>query len=233
MKKFGEGLLVFYNKQGAVMILNEFTDIKFHGYNITLGIFSNDIENIESYLSLIPDKQKEDIQKYIKESDRIKRLIARANVYKYLYDNHHIKDFSLYIGEFGKLYLRNYPDIYFNFSYSKNYTLVGISNTELGVDIEYIDGGLNIEKLSEIILHPKELSYFWNLNKEEKKNFFYRAFNVKEAIIKSIGTGLYYDIRRISIFDINCRKYTFESYSIILKELNILDEYKVSICLRV
>lgn len=213
------------------MILNEFTKIDIHGHNIVLGVFSNDLQNLAGDLSLIPNSQKDDIQRYKKESDRVKRLIARANTYRYLYENYYVKDFSLSIGQFGKLYLKNYQGIYFSFSYSKDYILVGISDIELGVDIEYIDSVIEVAELADTIMHPSELSYFRGLSQDDKTDFFFKVFNIKEAIIKNIGTGMYYDVKKINVFDIDDGRYLIESNSVLLKDLDTLGQYKVSICL--
>ena len=213
------------------MILNEFKKMDIQNHNVVLGVFVNDQQSLIEDLSLIPNSQKEDIQRYKKKSDRIKRLIARSNTYKYLYENYYIKDFSLRYVEFGKLYLKKYQDIYFSFSYSKDYILVGISDVELGVDIEYIDTNIKVEDLADTIMHLSELNYFRGLSQEDKTDFFFKVFNIKEAIIKNIGTGLYYDVKKINTLDIEDNKYLIQSNKVLLEEFDFLDKYKVSICL--
>ena len=51
-------------------------------------------------------------------------------------------------------------------------------------------------------MHEDELSFFDRLpDKYSKTLFFYQVFSTKEAIIKTIGMGLYFDVKQINTLE--------------------------------
>ena len=59
-----------------------------------------------------------------------------------------IDDFEIKIGKYGKAYISDQENIYFNMSHSSKFVACAISDKEVGVDIEYNDPtiDLNIAK---------------------------------------------------------------------------------------
>ena len=86
----------------------------------------------------------------------------------------------------GKPYLKEYQDVYFNFSHCSQGVVCAVSINDIGVDIETID-----EKrmfFSSDIFSPKELEFIVNSQKED----FFRLWVLKEATVKCTGIGLVY-----------------------------------------
>ncbi|OEZ33886.1 hypothetical protein AS144_01950 [Francisella endosymbiont of Amblyomma maculatum] len=78
-------------------------------------------------------------------------------------------------------------------------------------------------------MHPTEFDYFSSLATKEKRKFFFRVFNLKEAIIKAIGVGLYYDIKSINILDIDKdNNYSFENYKFSIREFEYITQFRLS-----
>ncbi|WP_143384726.1 4'-phosphopantetheinyl transferase superfamily protein [Francisella endosymbiont of Ornithodoros moubata] len=133
---------------------------------------------------------------------------------------------------YNKPKFKYHQDIHFSFSYAKECIFIGISSLEIGIDIEYIDKSLNVEQLAHIIMHPAEFDYFCSLATKDKRKFFFRVFNLKEAIIKAIGIGLYYDIKSINILDIDKNNnYSFENYKFSIREFEYITQFRLSVCL--
>ncbi|MFJ7914873.1 MULTISPECIES: 4'-phosphopantetheinyl transferase family protein [unclassified Lysinibacillus] len=89
---------------------------------------------------------------------------------------------------YGKPYVKNLPYAFFNISHSGNYVLCGISNMEIGVDIEkqkILD--LN---LAQHIFAPEEYEDLIALSDRNQLNYFYKLWTLKEAYIKYCGVGL-------------------------------------------
>ena len=88
--------------------------------------------------------------------------------------------------KFGKTYISNYENIYFNISHSKNMVSCAISDAEIGCDIEFNDPqiDLNISK-----------NYFFNSEYENIKrsknpsNEFFKYWVLKESYMKYCGLG--------------------------------------------
>ncbi|MDN5510768.1 4'-phosphopantetheinyl transferase superfamily protein [Acinetobacter sp.] len=92
--------------------------------------------------------------------------------------------------EYGKPYLINFPQFYFNHSHSqKNYALATSSNMpDLGVDIEDLDRKVRFEALANHAFHPHELTY-WN-ELEQDAEYWFKVWTTKEAVLKAAGLGV-------------------------------------------
>ncbi len=90
--------------------------------------------------------------------------------------------------EYGKPYLSGRPDIYVNWSHSGEYVFLGISDREIGVDLQY-NKKKPKESLVERVLGPKELKYYQGIPEERKKDCFYEFWTLKESFLKALGTG--------------------------------------------
>ncbi len=79
---------------------------------------------------------------------------------------------------------------YFNLSHSGKLALIGISATELGLDVEKVR---HLESLTEIArkhFSPSEFEALDALTGDARELAFYRCWTRKEAYIKAIGEGL-------------------------------------------
>lgn len=92
--------------------------------------------------------------------------------------------------EFGKPYLKNYPELNFNHSHSqKNYALAfSHSIQDVGVDVEDLDRKVRFDALAKHAFHPKELAV-WN-NLEQEKEYWFKVWTTKEAVLKAAGLGI-------------------------------------------
>lgn len=205
-----------------------------HIFNdIELFLLDISKNSLEYDFDIIPKKQKIEIQTYKFENDKFKRLLARSFLYHYLRDCYNISNFDLEYGIYKKPMLKGNYNIDFSISYSNNYILVGISDKyQLGVDIEHIDSSINHSDLKNIIMHDEEIKYYSSLEShEEQLHFFFDVFNIKESIIKCLGTGLYYDVQKINILDINIfLDYEIGNLSTNLILNRLTPKYKISVC---
>lgn len=87
----------------------------------------------------------------------------------------------------GKPYLKLFPKIHFNVSHTKDLFLLGISTKPIGVDVETLRK-YNY-KLTEYLFTENEKKYI--LSDYEKIDYnFTKAWTMKEAFLKNIGTGI-------------------------------------------
>lgn len=92
--------------------------------------------------------------------------------------------------EHGKPYLKKI-DTYFNISHCENYVLIGISDSEIGVDIQL---GVDIDKAQHIIrkFNDKTIAEF-NIS-DEKEVYFSKKWVLLESYVKMLGTGLNFNL---------------------------------------
>ncbi len=122
----------------------------------------------------------------------IEKNITSKELLNKILKKYHIKDEILW-NEFGKPYLKHHP-FYFNLSHSKEYTVCGISDHEIGVDIEHIT-------MREHII-PRITT------KEEKETIknaddFTKLWVKKEAYVKYLGIGLSYGLKNVDTLHLN------------------------------
>ncbi len=102
--------------------------------------------------------------------------------------------------EYGKPYLINFPEFYFNHSHSqKNYALA-TSHTmpDIGVDIEDLDRKVRFEALANHAFHAHELKY-WNESQHESE-YWFKVWTTKEAVLKAAGLGVRLNLNELNTF---------------------------------
>ena len=143
-----------------------------------------DLDLKKSY-GLLPNDRKNKVDRFRFPKDKKLSCGAYLLLKKMLSDED-VYDLSFKYGKYEKAYLANHDNIYFNISHSGEYVACGISNEEIGVDVEQIDEtiDLNIAK-----------NYFFN---EEYKDIitsknphieFFNYWVLKESYMKYTGLG--------------------------------------------
>ncbi len=131
-----------------------------------------------------------------------------------------LKEFNLEYNEYGKPYLKDKKDFFFNISHSKEYIILVSDNKDLGIDIEYIKNR-NLD-IMERIFTIEEQEYI--LMQEDKIKAFYEIWTLKESYIKALGLGLYKDLKSFSVTPLikSLGEYNFKNFYI--------ENYVISIC---
>lgn len=122
---------------------------------------------------------------YIEENINSKELLKKSLL------EHSICNYSIDYNEYGKPFLKEFPNIHFSISHTKNICICVISNKEVGVDIQSVK------------YYPNVLKYFTNselsiVNKSENKKVdFTRIWTKKESYLKMIGQGISYGLKNV------------------------------------
>lgn len=147
-------------------------------------ISESDLERVSM---ILPEYRLEKVKKYKRDLDRKNCVIAYLLLTIALKREFNIEGrIAMDYGIHGKPYLKEYQDVYFNFSHCSQGVVCAVSINDIGVDIETID-----EKrmfFSSDIFSPKELEFIVNSQKED----FFRLWVLKEATVKCTGIGLVY-----------------------------------------
>ena len=126
----------------------------------------------------------------------------------YVLNKYNIKKDIIY-NSYGKPYLKN-NELYFNLSNSGIYSICGISDKEIGVDIERITYK---ERVIERICNDLEKEFI------KDKDDFTMIWVKKEAYVKYLGKGLSYGLKNVDTtkLDIILKKYNDYYIGIYLK----------------
>jgi 4'-phosphopantetheinyl transferase len=140
-------------------------------------------------------------KRFHKEIDKNRFIISRSILKCILaaYTKLEVKKIELDYHVNKKPYLASHPSVCFNISHSENYAVIAISNTEVGIDIEYIDDDFDFTNLLSDIFSEKEI---WSiLNATNKSQAFYTSWTRKEAFVKGVGKGIDDDFKNIPCLD--------------------------------
>nr|WP_179884222.1 4'-phosphopantetheinyl transferase superfamily protein [Bacillus toyonensis] len=147
---------------------------------------------------------------------------------KYKINNEEIK---FIYHEYGKPFVENFSDFYFNVSHSGEWVACTTANFNVGIDIEKVSE-IEAFKLAKEFFSAEEFYDISNMNSDEQINCFYDLWTLKESYIKTIGKGLYIPLNS---FSIKKESRTVISYKNIpknfyFKQYNIDPNYKLSAC---
>lgn len=82
-------------------------------------------------------------------------------------------------------------DIEFNLSHSGDFALIAVAyGRKIGVDVELIRAGIELEDLARRNFSPREVSELMSLPAEQRARGFFNCWTRKEAYIKAQGLGL-------------------------------------------
>lgn len=119
--------------------------------------------------------------------------------------------------EYGKPFLVNHPDIYFNITHSKEYVMCIAGKNPVGIDLQYIKKN-NVERLAKRCLTQEEWEEFEKT--EEKERLFCRFWTKKESYLKYTGEGIRKELRTLRYEDVH------------FQEMNFQEGYVVTICMQ-
>jgi 4'-phosphopantetheinyl transferase len=91
------------------------------------------------------------------------------------------------------------PPLHFNLAHSEGLALCAVAHVEVGVDVEKIRPGAEIEDVSSQMLSQEELAPLQALNAKDRRDALYVLWTCKEACAKATGLGLSLDLPRVTI----------------------------------
>lgn len=137
--------------------------------------------------------------------------------------------FQTGLGQWGKPYLVDHPEIYFNLSHSGEYVCCGIADFEVGVDVQrhqMINDGLSRRFFSE-----EDNRILDGMEEKDREEFFFRIWSVRESYVKLTGRGLG---QGLSSFEIDWKHQTIQNASkepvAFFEEKRDLEGYSLCVC---
>ena len=135
-------------------------------------------------------KFEQDRQRFVASHVGLRQLLAR-----YLNQAPEAIEFS-----YGAYKKPAVEGLEFNLSHTQDLALIAISRQQaLGVDIERIRPDIVTDGLAALSFSKAEFSAFTTLPQDQKMAAFFNAWTRKEAVIKAIGEGVYFGLKRFSV----------------------------------
>lgn len=98
-----------------------------------------------------------------------------------------ITEESVCFAEYGKPFVPG-AERKFSLSHSGDYSLLAVSSSEIGTDLEYLDAG-HLSVAKRVLTEP-ELDWLSAFSGETEEERFLRLWTLKESVSKLLGTGL-------------------------------------------
>ena len=145
----------------------------------------------EETIALLPEKRRCKAEKLYNKNDAILSATAGLMMKEVLKIT---EDGMVKLGEHGKPYLEQGP--FFSVSHSRRYSVLAVSENEVGVDIEMHEG-IN-EQIAKRCFTEEEQEFA--LHSTEN---FQRIWTAKEAVLKFLGKGFSYAPKNFSVLPLS------------------------------
>ncbi|WP_040281918.1 4'-phosphopantetheinyl transferase family protein [Psychroserpens damuponensis] len=152
---------------------------------------------LSSYYDLVPElklflntSEMQRAQKYHFDKDRNQFIICRS-LLKFIlakYLKCDVSEIKIEIHINKKPYISSNKNIYFNLSHSKDFAIIALNNSDVGIDIEYLSKDLEFLEMMPSIYSDIEIKTV--LNAPNKTHAFYNFWTRKESIVKATGQGI-------------------------------------------
>ena len=146
---------------------------------------------LEECISFLPENRRCKAEKLYNKNDALLSATAGLMMKKVLGIT---KDGMISYGEHNKPYLEQGP--FFNISHSRRYSVLAVSENEVGIDIEMHESPN--ERLCERCFTEDEQEF----SKMSTENFL-KIWTAKEAVLKLLGTGFSYAPKNFSVLPLS------------------------------
>lgn len=145
----------------------------------------------ESFRQMISKDKLERIDRFKHSCDYKRSLLADVISRKMTESETGIpsKQLDISVDEFGKPFVKNAENIFFNVSHAGDYVACIISDKPCGIDIEEVNGQAHID-IAKRFFNEEEYNYLLTLPEENQSSAFFELWTAKEAYTKYLGKGI-------------------------------------------
>ena len=178
----------------------------------------------------LPSHRKNKTDRFKKDEDK-RRSVGAWLLLEYALAENGVSEADIVYNDHGKPYLKNRNDVFFNLSHSGVFVMCAVSDGEVGCDVQEMK---DIDlRVAERFFHPEEVQMLGALYDNEKRDFFYRIWTLKECVIKAVGKGMSMPMREL-YFDFSkgvnviCERFADKLFY--FREYTLADNYKCAVC---
>ncbi len=188
-------------------------------------------EILNNFMPFMEEDKKNRIRKFVNKEDKIRTVIGDILARVVIYTKTKIKNEQIIFrcNEYGKPYCNQ--DIFFNISHAGCWVVCAVGDVEVGIDIEKIEEmDLSIAKDFFSSQENKDLD---KKNKEDKLEYFYDLWTLKESYLKAWGRGLSIPLNSFTLRkeENHIKLITQKEFkNCYFKQYQIDKDYKLSLC---
>lgn len=154
---------------------------------------------IKKALSLLPEERRKKALRYRNRIDQNNCVLTYFMLKIALKECFQIIDFTIQYGQYGKPFLKEYPNIFFSISHCKCGCVVVVADELVGIDIQ------NIVPFSwyaaERVCCIEELGVLKQSTHKDRE--FIRMWTMKESFLKMTGEGIFGDLKSINTLEMD------------------------------
>lgn len=203
-------------------------------YAISIINCLNSDNEIQTLLRKLPERAAKKIN-LIKNKDDIKRSLLGEYLTRSILSKRtglSIEAIRISYSNKGKPFLEHYPDQDFNISHSGDWVVVAVSSKEIGIDVEKTREPQY--RIAERYFSESELSDLEILAGQEKIDYFFDLWTLKESFLKLLGKGLTRSLGSFSIGKAHDRFILLEGNDtgkeVFFYQYDLAPGYKLSVC---
>lgn len=139
-------------------------------------------------------------------------------------------------GEWGKPFLKEYPDLHFSLSHSGAYAICSIGESPVGNDVERVrPGRLGVARR---FFTPEELHFMYEaLTEEEITERMFRIWTMKESFLKVTGRGMSLSLEDFTVLVEEEKnrvqvRHSVDALCYQMKEYGDIPGYRAAVCCR-
>lgn len=142
------------------------------------------------------------------------------------------------VGEHGKPYLRDYPEVFFSLSHSGDYAVCSIGSKPIGIDIEKVkEGRLGV---AQRFFSLQETAWIYRVeDRREQEDRMFLLWTMKESFLKVTGLGMSLPLNSFTIVskrdgsffiehNVNEKRYYLKEYNKWIYQFDV--GYKLAVC---
>jgi len=180
-----------------------FTGSGVHIFRLSVN---NHLEQLEFYTKILDSEELLRASKFFRNEDRERFIICRAVLKKLtgLYLKRTPELIKIIPDSNKKPVIKDYRHLHFNVSHSAECIVFAISDSTVGIDVEYINDNFNYGLIAQSCFTIAEINY---INEScHPVNEFFKLWTRKEALLKADGKAL-----NDSMNTLNCLNDFYES----------------------
>lgn len=159
---------------------------------------NNHLQQLDIYTKILDAEEILRASKFYKKEDRERFITGRAVLKKLLglYLKRSPELIKIIPDQNKKPVIKDYRHLHFNVSHSKDCIAFAIADTNVGIDVEYINDNFNYSLIAQSCFTIAEINYI----KESfiPVNEFFKIWTRKEALLKADGKGLNDDMNALN-----------------------------------
>jgi len=194
----------------------------------------NYFEVRKKLLSLLPESQVSNIQRFKRMADEQRSLLGEV-LSRHIISRKtgiEFKDLKIEKSKKGKPNLLSKQDIFFNISHSGQWVVSAIAENPVGIDVEELKEP--VYRIAERYFSKVELEKLNQLSGATKQSCFFDLWTLKESYLKMLGKGLTKSLGSFSIIGNNGEFKLLENSivnnKVFFRQYNVDPLYKLSVC---